>query len=246
LRFQTLKFLKERLPSLTRGAKCKCSTACKALKDEKLDSPRAIRHTSPYFLPDVRHFLFYAQGASEAQGVYWGDLESKDRVRLFDSDSAAVYSPSGYLLFIRQSILFAQRFDAARRQLLGDPFSVAEQAAFDPNTIIAAISAGTGALAYRTGSPSSNRQLVWVDRMGKPLGDAASPDAFSSQNPELSPDGGRVALDRVMNGNRDVWVLELARRITTRLTFDPAVDLAPVWSPNGDRIAFSSARKGSG
>src|SRR5262249_36621008 len=125
-----------------------------------LDSPRALRHLFPYFLPDGRHFLFYAQGGPEVQGVYWGDLESKDRVRLFDSDSAAVYSPSGYLLFVRQSTLFAQRFDAARRQLFGDPFPVAEQAAVDANAYIGAISAGTGVLAYRTGSSSSNRQLV--------------------------------------------------------------------------------------
>src|SRR5262249_3523919 len=164
-----------------------------------LDSPRAIRHGSPYFLQDGRHFLFYVQSASETQGVYWGDLESKDRVRLFDSDSAAVYSPSGYLLFIRQSTLFAQRFDAARRRLLGDPFPVAEHAALDPNTIVGAISAGIGVLAYRTGSSSSNRQLVWFDRSGKPAGEVGPPDGFSSLNPELSPDGGRVALDRVVN-----------------------------------------------
>src|SRR5262249_7731216 len=113
---------------------------------------------------DGRHFLFYAQGGGpEVQGVYWGDLESKNGVRLFDSDSAAVYSPSGYLLFIRQSTLFAQRFDAARRQLIGDPFSVVEQAAFDAPSNLAAVSAGTAVLAYRTGSPSSNRQLVWLD-----------------------------------------------------------------------------------
>jgi serine/threonine protein kinase len=210
-----------------------------------LDSSRAIRHLFPYFLPDGRHFLFYAQGGGpEAQGVYWGDLESKDRVRLFDSDSAAVYSPSGYLLFIRQSTLFAQRFDAARRQLLGDPFSVAEQAALDTNVSIGAISAGTGVLAYRTGSFSSNRQLMWFDRSGKPLGDAAPPDGFSPLNPELSPDGSRVALDRVVSGNHDVWVLELARNIATRFTFDPAADLGPVWSPDGARIVFSSVRKG--
>jgi serine/threonine protein kinase/Tol biopolymer transport system component len=208
------------------------------------DSPRAIRHTSPYFLPDGRHFLFYAQSAPETQGVYWGDLESKDRVRLLDSDSAAVYSPSGYLLFIRESTLFAQRFDAARRRLLGDPFPVAEQAALDPNVIIGAISAGTGVLAYRTGSSSSNRQLVWFDRSGKPAGDVGPPDGFSSLNPELSPDGGRVAVDRVVNGNRDVWVLELARHITSRFTFDPTVDLGPVWAPDGDRIVFTSARRG--
>jgi len=211
----------------------------------RLDSPREIQHLAPYFLPDGRHFLFYTRGGGpEAQGVYWGDLESKDRVRLFDSDSAAVYSPSGYLLFIRQNTLFAQRFDAARRQLLGDPFPAAEQAAFDAPSNIGAISAGNGVLAYRTGSSSSNRQLVWFDRSGKPLGEVAPPDEFSPLNPELSPDGGRVALDRSVRGNLDIWVLEPARHITTRFTFDPAVDLGPVWSPDGARIVFTSARNG--
>jgi len=114
----------------------------------RLDSPREIQHLAPYFLPDGRHFLFYTRGGGpEAQGVYWGDLESKDRVRLFDSASAAVYSPSGYLLFVRQSRLFAQRFDAARRQLLGDPFPVAEQAAFAAPSNIGAIPAGVCGLA---------------------------------------------------------------------------------------------------
>jgi eukaryotic-like serine/threonine-protein kinase len=210
----------------------------------RLDSPPSIRHLFPYFLPDGRHFLFYAGGGPDPQGVYWGDLESKDRVRLFDSDSASVYSPSGYLLFIRQNTLFAQRFDAARRALLGDPFSVAEQAAFDaPN--IGAISAGAGLLAYRTGGSSATRQLVWFDRSGKLLGDAAPPDEFSPNNLQLSTDGGRVALDRRVNGNLDVWVLEPARRITTRYTFHPAVDVAPVWSPDGDRMVFTSARNGT-
>jgi hypothetical protein len=136
------------------------------------------------FLPDGRHFLFYAGGEPDSRGVYWADLESKDYARLFDSDSAAVYSPSGHLLFIRQSTLFAQRFDAPRRQLLGDLFAVAEQAALDVPFNAGAISAGTGVLAYRTGGSSGNRQLVWVDRSGKPLGGAIPRDEFSTLNLE--------------------------------------------------------------
>jgi eukaryotic-like serine/threonine-protein kinase len=177
------------------------------------------------------------------QGTYVADLESNERVRLIDSDSGAIYSPSGYLLFIRQSTLFAQSFDASRQQLLGDPFSVAEQVSFDA-TSFGAFSSGTGVLTYRTGSSSSKRQLIWFDRSGKPLSDITPVEEFSAQDLELSPDGTRVAMGRSLNGNLDVWLLEVARRVLTRFTFDPAVDVAPVWSPDGNRIIFTSARNG--
>jgi Tol biopolymer transport system component len=209
----------------------------------RLDLPRELRHVLPVFLPDGRHFLYYVRGAAEVQGTYLADLESNERVRLIDSDSGTIYSPSGYLLFIRQSTLFAQRFDASRRQLLGDPLSVVEQVSFDA-TNFGAFSSGSGVLAYRTGSSSSKRQFVWFDRSGKPLSDITPVEEFSAQDLELSPDGSRVEMGRSLNGNLDVWLLEAARGVMTRFTFDPAVDVAPLWSPDGSRIIFTSARNG--
>jgi Tol biopolymer transport system component len=61
---------------------------------------------------------------------------------------------------------------------------------------------------------------------------------------ELSPDGNRVAVNRSVNGNFDVWLIDVARGIPTRFTFDAAPDLRPVWSPDGTHIAFQSPRKG--
>src|SRR5262249_26883568 len=126
-----------------------------------LDAPRASVHIFPYFLPDGRHFVFYVRAAPEIQGLYLGDLESNERVRLFNSDSAAVYS-SGYLLFIRQSTLFAHRFDAARRQLSGDPFPIAPQAALDAGFNAGAISDANGVLGFRTGCLSGCCDSVCV------------------------------------------------------------------------------------
>ncbi len=210
-----------------------------------LDSPRTSGHLYPSFLPDGRHFLFYAQGSPEGRGVYWGDLESKEIARLFDADTAAVYSPSGYLVFARQGNLFAQRFDAAKRQLLGDPFTIAEQATLDIAFSVGAFSAGANVLAYRTGASSGNRQLQWFDRSGKQVGVSGPPDGFASINPDLSPAGDRVALGRTVSGNQDIWILEPTRQLTTRFTFDPDLDQTPVWSPDGSQIVFSSNRKGN-
>jgi eukaryotic-like serine/threonine-protein kinase len=211
-----------------------------------LDSQHSA-HYFPSFLPDGRHFLFYALGNPENRGVYWGDLESKETARLFDSDTAAIHSPSGYLLFVRQGTLFAQRFDAATRQLLGNAFPAGENPAFDGGTAggtAPAVSMGAQVLAYRSGGASGNRQLVWFDRSGKQAGIVAPPDGFFSINPALSTDGQRVAWTRTVNGNRDIWLLEPARQITTRFTFDPAWDDSPIWSPDGGRIVFASDRKG--
>jgi Tol biopolymer transport system component len=103
----------------------------------------------------------------------------------------------------------------------------------------------TGSIAYRTASATAQRQLVWFDRSGKEtsrVGDATSA-GFSS--PSLSPDDQRVALYRTVNGaNPDIWLVETRRGVFSRFTSDAADDVGPVWSPDGNRIVFTSNRKG--
>ncbi len=97
------------------------------------------------------------------------------------------------------------------------------------------IFAATGARA----PPEST--LVWVDRQGgeEPL--AGPVDAHAELN--LSPDGTQVAVAVESSVNRDLWVYDLARGARERLTLDPAVDSTPVWSPDGERVAFLSQRE---
>jgi Tol biopolymer transport system component len=76
------------------------------------------------------------------------------------------------------------------------------------------------------------------------LGAIGPPDENALGNPELAPDGQRVAVGRGVQGNPDVWLIEVARGVPSRFTFDVAVENAPVWSPDGSQVVFRSSRKG--
>ena len=116
-------------------------------------------HRFPQFLPDRRHFIYFGQGGS-GQGVYTASIDGTSSKRLANADAAAVVSPSGFLLFPRQTTLLAQAFDFKRQELSGNPFPVAQQVAFDSTTGAAGVSAALGIVAYRTGSAGAVRQLT--------------------------------------------------------------------------------------
>lgn len=98
-------------------------------------------------------------------------------------------------------------------------------------------------LAHRAGAPA-RRQLVWVDRTGKALGAIGPPDESTPGSPALAPDGRRVALHGAVQGNADVWLIDVGRGVASRFTFDAAGDTTPVWSPDETRVVFRSNLKG--
>ena len=158
-------------------------------------------HRFPFFLPDSRQFLFQAVGTPEAAGIYLGELDSPETWLLTTATTPGVYLASGWLVWVRSGALMAQRLDLERKALTGDPVILADSAA--------GVSVSTtGLVAYRSGE-INGRQLAWFDRMGKALGIVGEPGALSS--PELSPDGRRIAIDRAIQGNRDVWLIDSAR-----------------------------------
>ena len=229
----------------------------------KLDPARQeTAHFFTQFLPDGRHFLYLAVSAKpENSGTYLGLLDSPEIKRIHDGNANTIYAQPGYLLFIRgtstqsggagSGSLMAQRFDIRRAELSGDPVVVADSVAtFSVLGRLGQILVGffsvsqNGVLTYRPGSGAAGTQLVWFDRSGKRLRTLGEPADYT--NPAVSPDQKMVAVGKrdPQTKTRDIWVVDLQRGTSSRLTFDPADDFNPTWSPDGARIAFTSDRKG--
>jgi len=203
-------------------------------------------HYSPHFLPDDRHFLYWAASGREPQGVYIGQLDASETRRLLDADFGPVYAQD-HLLFVRRDVLYAQGFDWTRLDLVGTPFKVAEQVASSQSTVRAAVStSANGTIVYRTGSSTGKRQLTWFDQSGTPGKSVGSAFSSTQLNPSVSPDGRRVALFRSVDNNIDIWLIDVDHDAPTQFTVDSADDVRPLWSPHdqGKSIVFSSNREG--
>lgn len=197
----------------------------------------------PAFLPDGEHFLYFrfATGGGSKE-LMLTSLDGKEPPKkLLDAESLVQYVSPGFLIYVRENSLLAQPFDLKSLKPTGEPVPLAEQLTSSSNGLADFSASSQGTLVYRSGETSS-RRLVWVDRTGKEIADEGDKAIYT--NPVVSPDGAHLAfvIQDPQSGNTDVWVRDLKRGVSTRLTFDPAGDGNPAWSPDGKQIAFSSSR----
>jgi len=207
----------------------------------KLDPSKHTTHRWPSFLPDGRHFLFFATnhagGRRGDNGIYLGSLDNDASRLILACEGNGLYS-SGYLLFHQQNALMAQKFDPDRGTLSGEPVTLANDVQHDGGTFHTVFTvADTGILLYEPGPENGigNTDAFWMDRSGKVLGRVAEPGPY--RGGALSPDGKRLAVS-LGNPKSDIWVFDLERGTRTRLTFDDASHLMPSWSPDGKRVAY--------
>ena len=203
-------------------------------------------HRWPMFLPDQKHFLYLAanvSGKTEPDAIYIGALNSDEKKFVTKATANAVYVAPGYLLFYRDKTLFAQRFDASKLELSGEAMPIVTDISYLPRIVHAAYAAsGTGLLVAQSGSGVALSRLVWYDRKGNETGAASKPDVYS--NIDLALDGKSIAVDKTdpESANADIFTYDIQRDAMRRLTFNPAIDAMPVWSPDGTRILFASSR----
>src|SRR5262249_23473699 len=158
------------------------------------------------FLPDNQHFLFYVQGGPDIGGIFLGSLDAGTPTRLTASDRAGTYLADGWLLWVRDGTLVAQRLDLGRSALTGATVQLVGSVGVGDGRGAVSVSS-PGLVAYRSGAVS-RRQLTWRDRTGSPRGTLGVPDETGLRLPSVSPDGSRVAVSRSYQGNEDVWLID--------------------------------------
>ena len=203
-------------------------------------------HRWPEILPNGRTVIFAAASGPDFTGsrIVSQMLGSGARADITEGTYPR-YTRTGHLVFARDSAIFGARFDVKTLKLASNPLSIVGDLSMNSTTgaaLFALSSSGTLVYRARVGT-FAQRQMVWVTRSGAE--EVISEDRRPYLQPRISPDGRRVAIAiGEVAADRDVWLYDLARRTTTRLTFETGEDETPVWSPDGTRIAISGARQG--
>jgi serine/threonine protein kinase/Tol biopolymer transport system component len=210
-----------------------------------------IGHWFPSALPEGRGVLYtIASGDAASAQIAVLDLKSGAQKTLIRGGSNAQYvslpgasGRTGCLVYAVGGALRAVRFDLTKLEMIGDPVPVLDHVMVTSSGAANFTVSPGGTLVYVPGTvaQSDQRELVWVDRSGREEPIGAPPRAYVI--PRISPDGTRVAI-QLTDQERDIWTWDLARRALTRVTFDPGLDVQPVWTTDGRRIIFASGRRG--
>ncbi|NOT27794.1 MAG: hypothetical protein HOP16_17035, partial [Acidobacteria bacterium] len=205
-----------------------------------------VDHVWPEVLPGDRGVLFTVTssgGGLDPAQIAVLDLQSGTTKVLVRGGSDAHYTASGHLVYIAGGALRAVPFDLRRLEISGTTVPLPAKVMSTTTGAGLLAIAGNGTMVYVDASSetSAARTLAWVDRSGRE--ELLGLPARNYVHPRLSPDASAIAVS-IADAEEDIWLWEFARRALTRLTFDPATDHYPLWTPDSRRVVFSSERDG--
>ena len=196
-------------------------------------------HWYPHMLPGGEALLFVIRkGGWSDTRVAALSLETKQWHTLVEGGTNPHYLPSGYLVYAQAGVLLAVPFDRKRLEITGQPERVHEGILTRSGAEFSVSKTGSLAFVPGTGGwPKST--LYWVDRQGRSQALPFEPLTYSV--PRISPDGELFSIEIIsqQEGNRDIWVCDLARNSTARLTHNPITDTHSIWTPDGKRIVYA-------
>ena len=200
-------------------------------------------HAWPEFLPGGKSVLYTItrSGIAENSLIAVLDLETGRSKPLFSGGSHARYVPTGHLVYGLAGTLRAVAFDLAGLKVVGTAVTVVKGIITSGATGMADMAlARNGSLVYVPDAVSDSRgEVTLVDRQGHPNvlpGMAAG----AYRDVRVSPEGARLAV----TFQNDIWIYDMRSTTMTQLTRDPALDKSPLWTPDGQRIIFTSRRRG--
>ena len=238
-------------PSFDRGIVRVASSGGTPTPITRLEGDAYTTHRWPVILPDGEHFLYFAGNTDLSHrgndGIFFASQNGTVNKMVVKTRGNAVYA-SGHLLYLRNETLMAQRFDAERGALTGEPVPIASNVQYDQTVWRGVFSASAnGVLIYQTGLAQSGSTLTWFDRTGKNLGRFGEQAVYDNQL-RISPDGTQIAT--AVGDPGDVWNFDLSRgvcihsdavrvrkyptRIRDGALFVRLADLPPI--PRGDHL----------
>jgi serine/threonine-protein kinase len=202
-----------------------------------------LTHRWPQILPGGKAVLFTADtrfGAFDDASIEVMSLRDRHKKTLIRGGTYGRYLPSGHLLYVNRGTLFAVPFDLGALEVRGAPTPVLNQVAYSSVTGGARFEASqTGTLVYESGGAQGGSVTVqWLESDGNTRALLPKPGDYG--RPSLSPDGRRLAVEVSDGSSQDIWVYDLERDTMTRLTFDGKVNQAPIWSPDGRYLVYST------